>query len=367
MKQNKSILRPYHFNAGPAMLPSSVLMQIQEELLDYEGTGCSILEMGHRTPEFREILEKTQETLSRLLHLPHYYKLLFLPGGATLQFSLIPMHFLKSGQTADYFKTGNWSEKAIQEAKRYGEVHVVASSEEKEYTLIPEPSEWIFSPRAAYCHYTANETIHGVQFHQIPEVPENVPLISDMTSCVFSEPLEVSRFGLIYASAQKNLGIAGLTLLVIRDDLLKLNNTKVPSTLHYLSQAQQDSLLNTPPTFAIYVMGLMAQWMLEQGGLEALGEVNQRKSKKLYDFIDSTHFYENSVRVEDRSFQNVIFSVPTKSLETLFLQEAKEASLCQLQGHRSRGGLRASLYNAMPEEAVDSLIQFMSDFEKRYG
>jgi phosphoserine aminotransferase len=359
-------MRIHNFNAGPATLPKEVLDEIHDELLSWRQQGYSMLEMGHRSDEFRGILDETQKDLKELLNVPHHYKLLFLAGGATVQFAMIPMHLLKAGHTADYFQTGVWSEKAIQEAKKYGNVHIVASSADADYRHIPEEEEWSFSNDASYCHYTQNETVHGVEFHEVPNVPD-VPLICDMTSCILSEPVNVSQFGLIYAGAQKNLGIAGLSLVIIRDDLLERNHHQIPSALHYLSQAQQDSLVNTPPTFAIYVMGLVAKWVKNQGGLAEIAAVNQRKSDKLYQIIDSGEFYHNPVKAHYRSTMNPIFFLPTTELEPLFLQEAQDNDLYNLQGHRSVGGMRASLYNAVSEHSVDVLVEFMKDFAKRHG
>ncbi len=359
-------MRVHNFSAGPAALPVEVIQQIQEGLLNWHGIGYSVMELGHRSEAFKTILEETKANLKDLMDIPDDYRILFIAGGATVQFATIPMHFLAKEKVADYFDTGSWSKKAIKEAKKYGNVNSVTSSADNNYTSIPAESEWALTPDAAYCHYTGNETIHGVQFHRVPNVGD-VPLVSDMTSCILSGPLDVSRFGLIYAGAQKNLGIAGLSLVIIREDLLEQTNDLVPSVLQYNQQAQANSLLNTPPTFAIYVMGKVLKWVKAQGGVNVMAELNQRKAGKIYEAIDADNFYNNPVEISSRSLMNPVFRLPTKELEASFIQEAHEADLVNLRGHRSVGGVRLSLYNAITEHSVDTAVDFMNHFAKTRG
>lgn len=358
--------RVYNFSAGPATMPLEVLERVRGELLDWGGTGMSVMEMSHRGEAFVSIAAQAEADLRGLLGIPGHYKVLFLQGGATAQFALVPMNLLSQGEGADYVITGVWSEKALAEARRYGEVHVAADSKASHFTTIPAPEKWSLRPESAYVHYTPNETIHGVEFHWIPEVGE-VPLVADMSSTLLSRPLEVDRFGLIYAGAQKNIGPAGLTLVIVREDLLGHAFPDTPAVFDYKVQADHDSMYNTPPTFAWYVAGLVFQWLREQGGLEAMAEVNRRKAEKLYRAIDSSDFYRNPVDPECRSWMNVPFVLTDPSLDATFLKEAADAGLVGLKGHRSVGGMRASIYNAMPEAGVDALIEFMRDFENRYA
>ncbi len=358
--------RVYNFSAGPAMLPEAVLERARAELLDWHGTGMSVMEMSHRGEEFVSIARQAEADLRRLMGIPDDYHVLFLQGGATSQFAMVPMNLLRGRGRADYLDTGLWSRKAIKEARRYCEVNVAASSEAEGYTTIPPRESWRLDPQAAYVHYTPNETIGGVEFHWIPDTGD-VPLVADMSSTILSRPVDVSRFGLIYAGAQKNIGPAGLTVVIVRRDLVGETLPGTPTMFDYAAHAEAGSMLNTPPTFAWYLAGLVFQWLLEQGGLEAMAERNRRKAEKLYAAIDASDFYRNPVDPACRSWMNVPFTLADPSLDATFLQEAKAAGLVALKGHRSVGGMRASIYNAMPEEGVDRLVEFMQDFERRHG
>jgi len=359
--------RSYNFCAGPAALPQAVLARAQAELLDWQSKGMgSIMEMSHRSKEFLAVAEKAEADLRTLMAVPENYKILFLQGGASSQFSAIPLNLLGENKEADYFNTGAWSKKAIAEAKRYTSVNIVASSETENFTCVPQKSSWQLSPNAAYVHYTPNETIGGVEFNDIPDVG-NVPLVADMSSAILSKPVDVSRFGVIYAGAQKNIGPAGLTVVIVREDLLGKSLPVCPAMLDYKTAADNDSMYNTPPTFAWYLAGLVFEWLLDLGGLNEMASINERKAKSLYSAIDNSAFFSNPVRIENRSLMNVPFILANSDLDKAFLQEAEKAGLFNLKGHRSVGGMRASIYNAVPEEAVDALISFMSDFERRYG
>ena len=358
--------RVYNFSAGPAMLPAAVLERARAELLDWHGTGMSVMEMSHRGEEFVSIARQAEADLRRLMGIPDDYHVLFLQGGATSQFAMVPMNLLRGRGRADYLDTGLWSRKAIKEARRYCEVNVAASSEAGGYTTIPPRESWRLDPEAAYVHYTPNETIGGVEFHWIPDTGD-VPLVADMSSTILSRPIDVSRFGLIYAGAQKNIGPAGLTVVIVRRDLVGETLPGTPTMFDYAAHAEAGSMLNTPPTFAWYLAGLVFQWLLEQGGLEAMAERNRRKAEKLYAAIDASDFYRNPVDPACRSWMNVPFTLADPALDATFLEEAKAAGLVALKGHRSVGGMRASIYNAMPEEGVDRLVEFMQDFERRHG
>lgn len=358
--------RVYNFSAGPAMLPEAVLERAREELLDWQGSGMSVMEMSHRGSQFVSIAEAAEANLRQLMGIPDNYKVLFLQGGATMQFSAVPLNLLRGRSTADYLDTGQWSKKAIAEAGRFCQVNVAASTRESGYSSVPARSEWNLGPDAAYVHYTPNETIGGVEFHQIPDVGD-VPLVADMSSTILSRPLDVSRYGVIYAGAQKNIGPAGLTIVIVREDLLGHAAEGCPSMLDYQVQAKADSMSNTPPTYSWYMAGLVFQWLLEQGGLEAMAERNQRKAGTLYGLIDESGFYANPVAPDARSWMNVPFTLADSGLDKTFLAEAAEAGLVTLKGHRSVGGMRASIYNAMPEAGVDALAAFMRDFEQRNG
>ena len=355
--------RAYNFCAGPAALPEAVLQRAREEMLDYRGTGMSVMEMSHRDSVIVDMAEKAERDLRDLLGLSDDYAVLFLQGGASAQFAMVPLNLLGDAGKADYVNTGQWSTKAIKEARRFCEVNVAASSEDANFSYAPAQSEWRLSDDAAYVHYCPNETIGGLEFDFVPEVDK--PLVADMSSTILSRPVDVSRFGLIYAGAQKNIGPAGLTLVIVRKDLLGRAGPTVPSMLNYQIRADNGSMYNTPPTFAWYLAGLVFEWLKEQGGVAAMGEINRRKAAKLYDYIDASDFYANPVRPTQRSWMNVPFVLADSALDKDFLAEADAAGLRNLKGHRSVGGMRASIYNAVPEAAVDALIGFMSDFEKR--
>ena len=356
--------RIFNFSAGPAMIPTAVIQQAEQEFLDWNGSGMNVMEMSHRGKEFTSIANKADADLREVMAIPENYKVLFLQGGASGQFSSIPMNLLRGRTTADYFNTGQWSKKAIQEAKRYCDVNVVASSEENNFSTVPSKSAWKLNPHAAYVHYTANETIGGVEFDDIPDTGD-VPLVVDLSSTILSRPIDVSRFGLIYAGAQKNIGPAGLTLVIVRDDLIGNAIPSTPITLDYKIQADNDSMYNTPPTYALYIAGLVFQWLKKLGGLKAMGEINQRKAEKLYSAIDRSGFYQNPVEKQYRSWMNIPFTLNNADLDAAFLAGAKTAGLLTLKGHRSVGGMRASIYNAMPEEGVDALISYMQKFAKQ--
>ena len=356
--------RIFNFSAGPAMIPTAVIQQAEQEFLDWNGSGMNVMEMSHRGKEFTSIANKADADLREVMAIPENYKVLFLQGGASGQFSSIPMNLLRGRTTADYFNTGQWSKKAIQEAKRYCDVNVVASSEENNFSTVPSKSAWKLNPNAAYVHYTANETIGGVEFDDIPDTGD-VPLVVDLSSTILSRPIDVSRFGLIYAGAQKNIGPAGLTLVIVRDDLIGNAIPSTPITLDYKIQADNDSMYNTPPTYALYIAGLVFQWLKKLGGLKAMGEINQRKAEKLYSAIDNSGFYQNPVEKQYRSWMNIPFTLNNADLDADFLAGAKTAGLLTLKGHRSVGGMRASIYNAMPEEGVDALISYMQEFAKQ--
>lgn len=358
--------RAYNFSAGPAVLPEAVLCQAQEELLDWRGCGLSVMEMSHRGKDFVAIAAQAEQDLRDLLQVPKSHRILFLQGGATGQFAAIPMNLLCGRTRADYVNTGNWSKKAIAEAKKYCTVNVVATGGDDDPLSIPPQAGWRLDPNAAYLHYTPNETISGVEFHWVPQVGE-VPLVADMSSTLLSRPIDVAQFGLIYAGAQKNIGPAGLTVVIVREDLIGKPMEATPAVWDYRRQVEAESMLNTPPTFAWYIAGLVFQWLKHQGGLEDVAQANKRKADKLYAAIDGSDFYRNPVHPACRSWMNVPFVLAEEALDERFLSDAKAAGLLALKGHRSVGGMRASLYNAMPEAGVDALIAFMRDFEQRYG
>ena len=357
--------RVFNFSPGPAMLPTTVLERAQAELLDWRGSGMSVMEVSHRGTDFIELAAQSERDLRALLDVPANYKVLFLQGGATLQFAAVPLNLAPAGSVADYVVTGNWGEKAVSEAERYVRVNVAATGKATKFTTVPEPKTWRVSDSAAYLHYTPNETVFGVEFHEIPEVSD-APLVADMSSTLLSRPIDVSRFGLIYAGAQKNIGPAGLAIVVVREDLLGRARRETPGVIDYKTMAESDSMWNTPSTLSWYLAGLVFEWLKEQGGIAAIGKVNERKAKKLYAAIDGSAYYKNPVDKAYRSWMNVPFTLPDAALDKLFLQEAKAAGLTNLKGHRVVGGMRASLYNAMPEAGVDALIAFMADFAKRH-
>jgi len=346
------------------MLPAEVLARAGDEMLDWRGTGMSVMEMSHRGPEFISIAEEAEADLRELAAIPASYKVLFLQGGATLQFAQVPMNLLRAKSKADYVLTGEWSKKAIKEAKSYCDVALAASSEDKNFTYAPK--QWKVRPDAAYVHYCSNETIGGVEYHSIPYQGE-IPVVADASSHFLSRPLAVAKHGLIYAGAQKNAGPAGLTLVIVREDLVGAAAKGTPTVMDYKLQADADSMLNTPATYAMYVAGLVFKWIKQQGGLAALEKRNIEKAKLLYDYLDSSSFFGNPVAKEDRSRMNVPFTLKDASLDAAFLKGAEERGMVQLKGHRSVGGMRASIYNAMPLEGVRRLVDYMKDFEQRHG
>lgn len=358
--------RAYNFCAGPAALPEEVLTQASAEMLDYQGRGLSVMEMSHRSDEFVAIAEQAEKDLRELLAVPANYKVLFLQGGAHIQFSMVPLNLLAGKSDADYVNTGQWSIKAIAEAKRYCNVNVVASDEANRFTRVPAFNTWHTNASAAYLHYVDNETIGGVEFDFVPDIGD-VPLVADMSSNILSRPIDVSKYGMIYAGAQKNIGPAGICVAIIREDLLGNAHPSTPTMLDYKIHADNGSMYNTPPTYAWYLSGLIFQWLKRQGGLNAMAATNRAKAGKLYDFIDQSGFYKNPVVKANRSLMNVPFTLPDAKLDKPFLQEAEERRLLNLKGHRSVGGMRASIYNAVPMVAIDALIEFMSDFQKRRG
>ena len=358
--------RKYNFSAGPAMLPQSVLEQAQAEMLDWNGTGMSVMEMSHRGKEFSEIAETAESDLRQLMTIPDNYKVLFLQGGGNSQFAAIPLNLLRGKETADYVDMGIWSRKAIAEASRYCKVNISCSVEESGFTSIPSFNSWNLNPDAAYLHYVYNETIGGLELTDVPETGD-VPLVADLSSTILSRPVDVSKYGLIYAGAQKNIGPAGLTLVIVREDLLGEATEFTPTMLDYSVLAKHGSMYNTPSTYAWYLAGLVFKWIKQQGGLSKIAEINQRKAQKLYNAIDGSTFYTNKIDTAYRSWMNVPFILADESLNELFLKEASEAGLVTLKGHKSVGGMRASIYNAMPEAGIDALIDMMADFEKKYA
>jgi len=357
----------YNFSPGPAMLPLEVMRQVHEEFFNWRETGASIMEISHRGPVFLQFIEEVEADCRELLNLPSNYRILFLSGGARGQFAAIPLNLAGGDLTAAYIITGMWSKIASEEARRYTKVKIISSNEESSYTHILPADQWQNFNGAAYLHYTENETVHGLEFPQIP-LCETVPLICDMSSSILSRPLDITRFGLIYAGTQKNIGIAGLTLVIIRDDLLeRIPQTATPSIFNYALQVKNRSMYNTPPVFPWYMTGLILKWLKKEGGLVPVGARNQRKAEKLYQYIDQSGFYKNSIDRAYRSRMNVIFTLPDSDQEQLFLKQAEFNGLIGLKGHNSLGGVRASLYNAMPEEGVDALIDFMKIFVQKFS
>ena len=357
--------RAFNFSAGPAVLPDEVLRQAADEMLDWHGSGMSVMEMSHRGKEYMSIAESAEASLREIMAIPANYKVLFLQGGASSQFAMVPMNLLRGKNEADYINTGEWSKKAIAEGKRYCKVNVAASAEDKKFTYVPAQQTWKLSPQAAYVHYTPNETIGGVEFHWVPKTGD-VPLVADMSSTILSRTVDVSKFGVIYAGAQKNIGPAGLTLVIVRDDLIGQTLAGTPMMFDYKTHADNDSMYNTPATYGWYFAGLVFDWIKRQGGVQGMAERNQRKASKLYTAIDDSGFYKSPVDPASRSWMNVPFILPDEKLDSVFLSEAKKAGLLSLGGHRSVGGMRASIYNAMPESGVDALITFMREFQQRH-
>jgi len=359
-------MRVFNFSAGPAVLPEEVLRKAAAEMLDWHGSGMSVMEMSHRGKEFISIADRAEADLRALLAIPDNYKVLFLQGGAIGENAIVPMNLLGDRSVADYVNTGEWSKKSIKEAKKYCTVNVAASAEDRNFTYVPARTTWKLTSDAAYVHVCTNETIGGVEYQWVPETGV-VPLVADMSSHLLSRAIEVAKYGVIYGGAQKNIGPAGLTLVIVRDDLLDRALPITPSAFHWKEQAAADSMLNTPPTYAIYIAGLVFEWLQEQGGVAAIEKKNIAKAKLLYDYLDRTEFYRNPVAREDRSRMNVPFKLHDEILDEAFLKGAKAAGMVQLKGHRSVGGMRASIYNAMPVEGVTRLVQYMQDFERQHG
>ncbi len=357
--------RIFNFSAGPAVLPQEVLKQAQQEMLDWRGSGLAVMEMSHRGPEYMAIQAAAEKDLRELLAIPANYKVLFLQGGATTQFAAIPMNLLRGKTTADYVNTGEWAKKAIKEAKLQCKVNIAASSEDKNFSYVPPQSVWQVSKDAAYVHVCTNETIGGVEFNWIPDTGD-VPLVADMSSHLLSRPIDVGRYGLIYAGAQKNIGPAGLAIVIVRDDLLGQTLPGTPTMLDYKVQAEHESMFNTPPTYSIYIAGLTFQWLKRGGGLTAMEKHNIAKVRLIYDLVDGGDFYRSPVAKFDRSRMNIPFTLHDEKLDDAFLNEAKQQGLIQLKGHRSVGGMRASIYNAMPLAGVTTLVDFMRDFEAKH-
>jgi phosphoserine aminotransferase len=357
--------RVFNFSAGPAALPQEVLEQLRDEMLDWHGHGMSVMEMSHRGKAFVGIAQQAEADLRELLAVPAGYKVLFLQGGATAQFAAIPLNLTAPGASADYVNTGAWSKKAIAEAKRYVKVNVAADAGAN-YSTVPSEGQWQRTPNAAYLHYTPNETIGGVEFPFIPQTGD-VPLVADMSSTILSRPIDVSRFGVIYAGAQKNIGPAGLVVVIVREDLLGRARPDVPTVFDWAAMAADGSMLNTPATYSWYVAGLVFQWLKRQGGLPAMEASNRAKATQLYGAIDTSGFYRNPVTIESRSWMNVPFTLPNPDLDKPFLDGARKAGLVALEGHRSVGGMRASIYNAMPLAGVTALVDYMSEFQRRHG
>ncbi len=358
--------RIHNFSAGPAVLPLPVLEEAQRDLISLPGIGMSVMEISHRSKTFEGLLSRAVEDIRALAGVPAHYKILMLQGGATLQFSMVPMNLLGTGASADYIDTGSWSDKAIKEAKKVGTVNIAASTKTDNYTRVPEQHELKLTPGAAYAHITSNNTVEGTEWKVLPDVGD-VPLVADTSSDMFSGPIDVSRFGLMYSGAQKNLGPSGVTLVIVREDLLARSADTLPVMLNYKVHAESNSLHNTPNTFGIYILGLTVRWVRSLGGLPAIAAINQRKAGKIYTEIDRTGFYRGTARKESRSLMNVTFRLATEELEKMFVKESTAAGLDGLKGHRSVGGMRASIYNAFPEEGVDALVQFMREFERARG
>jgi len=358
--------RIFNFSAGPAVLPVPVLEKAQSELMALPGVGMSILEISHRSKIFEGVLAQAEADVRQLANVPSSYRVLFLQGGASLQFAMVPMNLLSPEATADYVVTGVWATKAADEARKIGKVHIAATMKAEQFARVPRAEEIVLTPGAAYVHMTSNNTIYGTEWKDLPDVGDLL-LVSDMSSDIFSRPIEVSKHALIYAGAQKNMGPAGVTVVIIRDDLLARSPASLPATLSYAVQAENGSMYNTPPVFAIYMLGLVTQWLIEQGGLEAIAKINQRKAAKLYAEIDRTGFYRGTAQKDSRSLMNVTFRLASEDLEKQFITEAEHDGLDGLKGHRSVGGIRASIYNAFPEAGVNALVGFMKEFERRNG
>jgi len=364
--ERNKVGRVFNFSPGPAVLPQVVLEQARDELLDWHGTGMSVMEMSHRGKEFIAIAAAAEADLRELLAIPANYKVLFLQGGATAQFAMVPMNLLRGRSSADYVHTGEWAKKAITEAGKFCSVNVAASSADRNFSYVPKQPMWKLNPDSGYVHITSNETIGGIEYHWLPDTG-GVPLVADMSSHILARPVDVAKYGLIYAGAQKNIGPAGLTIVIVRDDLIGQALPGTPAMLDYKIQADNDSMYNTPPTYSLYIAGLVFQWLKRMGGLGAMEKVNLLKAGMLYEFLDGGRFFSSPVAKDDRSIMNIPFRLKDDALDEEFLKQAKARSLTQLKGHRSVGGMRASIYNAMPVEGVRALVQFMREFEARNG
>jgi phosphoserine aminotransferase len=361
-----SVHRIYNFSAGPAVLPLPVLEEAQRDLIALPGVGMSVMEISHRSKPFEAILAAAQADMRSLAGIPDTYKVLFLQGGASLQFSMVPMNLLAPGTTADYIVTGDWGKKALKEAKKVGQTHVAASTEATNFTRIPAQSELTLTPGASYVHMTSNNTIHGTEWHHLPDVGE-APLVCDTSSDMFSRPIDISKYGLIYSGAQKNLGPSGVTVVIVREDLLARSTDTLPTMLNYKVQADNGSMYNTPPAFGIYILGLVLKWLKGLGGLAAVEAINVRKADTLYAELDRSAFWTPHAEKDARSRMNITFRLPSEELEARFAKEATAAGFDGLKGHRSVGGMRASIYNAFPEEGVTALVEFMREFERKNG
>jgi phosphoserine aminotransferase len=361
-----TVNRIYNFSAGPAVLPLPVLEEAQRDLIALPGVGMSVMEISHRSKPFEAIIQAAEADMRELGGIPSNYKVLFLQGGASLQFSAVPMNLMTSGSAADYIVTGDWGKKALKEAKGAGLTHVAASTESDAFRRVPKQTEISYSPNPSYVHMTSNETIGGVEWHHLPDAG-SAPLVCDASSNIFSKPIDVSKFGLIYAGAQKNLGPSGVTVVIIREDLLARSAATLPAMLNYKTMAENGSMYNTPPTFGVYMLGLVLKWLKGQGGLKAIAAVNERKARVLYDELDRTPFWRPHADKDSRSLMNVTFRLPSEDLEKLFSKESTAAGFDGLKGHRSVGGMRASIYNAFPEDGVRALVEFMREFEKKHG
>ena len=358
--------RVFNFSAGPAVLPESVLRTAADEMLDWHGSGMSVMEMSHRGKEFIAIHAEAEALLRELMTIPANYKVLFMQGGAIGENAIVPLNLMGSKTSADYINTGEWSKKSMKEAKRYGKVHVAATAEASNFTCVPPRETWQLDPDAAYVHICSNETIGGVEYHFTPDTGA-VPLVADMSSNILSRPVDVAKYGLIYGGAQKNIGPAGLTIVIVRDDLLGHAHPLCPSAFNYKEQADNDSMLNTPPTYAIYIAGLVFHWIKQRGGLVAMEAHNRKKAALLYDYLDQSRFFSNPINRADRSLMNVPFKLANEALDDAFLKGAQARGMVQLKGHRSVGGMRASIYNAMPVEGVQALVAYMTEFEASHG
>ncbi len=358
--------RVYNFSAGPSVLPEAVLKKAAEQMLEYEDSGQSVMEMSHRSKTFDKIIKDCEALLRELMQIPDNYKVLFLQGGASSQFAMVPLNLMNGSGKADYVLTGQWAKKAYSEAKRYGKINVIASSEDKAYSYIPELDPAKFDPEADYFHICQNNTIYGTRYAKLPDTGK-VPLVADFSSCILSEPVDVSKFGVIYAGAQKNMGPAGLTVVIIREDLIGKARDITPTMFNYQIHAEKDSLYNTPPTYSIYICKMVLEWLKNDiGGLEKMGEINRKKSSMFYAFLDSSKLFKATVSGEDRSLMNIPFITGNEDLDKEFIKAAEAAGFVNLKGHRSVGGMRASIYNAMPIEGVEKLIAFMQDFESKH-